>query len=163
MRKLRPRGMKWQPGVHSACMSDSQDLNPGLSLDKSFSCQMKILMKPVSFKLTGLKEFVTENPLRQNLAQEKAPPFVVGPLTLQTDPVFSFSPGSRCGRVTAHSRRPERGGGQLDAVWMRGTDRSSFSSLWLFVKFSSFALVFYNFVTVCQDKDSVLFTLLKTH
>lgn len=83
---------------------------------------MKILIKPVSFKLTGLKEFVTENPLRQNLAQEKAPPFVVGPLTLQTDPVFSFSPGSCCGRVTAHSQGPESGGGQLDAVWMRGTD-----------------------------------------
>lgn len=58
-------------------------MNPSLSLDKSFNCEMRIIER-MSFKLTILKELMTENLLRQNLAQKRVPSLVVRPLTLRT-------------------------------------------------------------------------------
>lgn len=96
------------------------------------------MIEPLSFKLTILKELMTENPLRQNLARKRVPSLVVRPLTLRTSTLFGAASG--CGRVMAPPRAglqvlalsaegmfqgqdpgPERGRGQLDAVWMKGT------------------------------------------
>lgn len=52
-------------------------MNPSLS----FNCEMRVI-EPVSFKLTILKELMTENPLRQHLAQKRVHSLVVRPLTL---------------------------------------------------------------------------------
>lgn len=112
-------------------------MNPSLSLDKSFNCETRMI-EPLSFKLTVLKELMTENPRRQNLARKRVPSLVVRPLTLRTSTLFGAASG--CGRVMAPPRAglqvpalsaegmfqgqdpgPERGRGQLDAVWMKGT------------------------------------------
>lgn len=52
--------------------------------------------------MTILKDPMTENLLRQNLAQKRVPSLVVRPLTLRTSTLFGAENG--CGRVMAPPR-----------------------------------------------------------
>lgn len=94
-------------------------MNPSLSLDKSVNYKMWMIMEPISFKWTVLKELINENPLGQNLAHRTGSlPSVGGPLTLQTNALLGYS----VPRVTVGEKWPTpRAGLQLLALRAQGT------------------------------------------